>query len=173
MTCLERGFLILSFSLSVSLLLLSCGCESKKLGRWKSFVIRDLRKWEVWKFLCKTWQTCQLCKFQGNDEETTLKETKSDDKCAEPLNCMWTLLAQIHNKSNDGEIMSLFFFSFKFHFVCIPQLLPFLLFWEVWCCCFWQNDATETRWVILQTCITKIWIINVYIWSKVEEELKS
>lgn len=57
----------------------------------------------------QTWQTCQLCKFQGNDEETTLMETKSDDKCAEPLNCMWTLLAQIHKKSNDGEIMSDFF----------------------------------------------------------------
>lgn len=73
----------------------------------------------------QAWQACHLCKFQGNDEETTLKETKSDDKCAEPLNSMWTLLAQIHNKSNDVEMSDFFFF------LCVPQLLLLLLFWEV------------------------------------------
>jgi len=60
----------------------------------------------------QAWQACHLCKFQGNDEETTLKETKSDDKCAEPLNSMWTLLAQIHNKSNDVEMSDFFLIFF-------------------------------------------------------------
>lgn len=41
---------------------------------------------------------------------------------------MWTLLAQIHNKSNDGQIMSDFFFILNFILYVSPNYYHFCYF---------------------------------------------